>query len=275
MAMTMNLEESVRQAQAGSREALEQVVEQIQDLIYGVALRMLWHPDDARDATQEILIRVITHLGSFRFESAFKTWVYRIASNYLITARKSRLEEQSYTFDRFGSELDEYASKSSTQTEVSLDDLLLAEEIKIGCTLGMLLCLDRAHRLAYILGEILEIESTEAADIMEITPVAFRKRLSRARADIVEFMKLKCGIVDPDNSCRCQGRIKRALELRRVDPKKLLFVSTTEQAKQFPVVISEIQRLDEARRAAALYRSHPEFTSTNFVEVIRGLIDPR
>src|SRR5688500_12343666 len=105
--MTLSLEQAVEQAQSGNKAALEHIVEQIQDMRYGLALRMLWHPEDARDATQEILIRVITHLGSSRGDSEFKTWVYRVATNYLITARKSRLEEQAYTFEQFGKELDE------------------------------------------------------------------------------------------------------------------------------------------------------------------------
>ena len=70
---SLQLEDSVELAQAGNKVALENVIEQIQGRIYGLALRMLWHPEDARDATQEILIRVITHLGGFRRESAFMT----------------------------------------------------------------------------------------------------------------------------------------------------------------------------------------------------------
>src|SRR5215831_19826062 len=97
--MNASLEQLAEQAQAGGSEAMERLVEQIQDNIYGLALRMLWHREDARDATQEILIRVITRLGSFRGESKFTTWVYRIAANHLRDARKSRLEEQQYTFE--------------------------------------------------------------------------------------------------------------------------------------------------------------------------------
>src|SRR5262245_3340401 len=99
--MNTSLEQFAEQAQAGNIDAMEHLVERIQDNIYGLALRMLWNTEDARDATQEILIRVITHLGSFRGESKFTTWVYRIAANHLHDARKSRLEEQQYTFERF------------------------------------------------------------------------------------------------------------------------------------------------------------------------------
>src|SRR5215831_15888854 len=228
--MDTSLEQLARQAQADNREALEQLVEQIQNKVYGLALRMLWHPEDARDATKELLIRVITHLGSFRGESRLLTWVYRIAANHLRDARKSRLEEQQYTFERFGDELDEGLSDAPILQRQPIDEALLLEEIKIGCTLGMLLCLDRGHRLAYILGEILEIESAEAAEILDITPAAFRKRLSRARAGVVGFMKERCGLVNPGSPCRCRRRVNHALKLGRINPKQLLFAQDAGEA---------------------------------------------
>lgn len=272
--MTLTLEQAVEQAQAGSKVALEYVVEQIQNTIYGLALRMLWHPEDAQDATQEILIRVVTHLGGFRGESGFKTWVYSVASNYLITVRKSRLEEQSYTFERFGKELDEGLSDELKYPESSPEHILLLEEVKIGCTLGMLLCLDRLHRLAYILGEILEIDSREAAEILKITPAAFRKRLSRARVNILEFTRRKCGLADPKNPCRCRRRLNHAVESKRVNAKRLLFAGNIEHARRFPAVLREIRKLDETRRAAAIYRTHPQYAaSDSFVAVVRKLID--
>lgn len=69
----MALDSLVEKAKAGDQAALEEIIRQIQDKIYALALRMLWHPEDAQDATQEILIRVITHLGSFKRESQFST----------------------------------------------------------------------------------------------------------------------------------------------------------------------------------------------------------
>jgi RNA polymerase sigma factor (sigma-70 family) len=152
---------------------------------------MLWHPEDARDATQEILIRIVTRLGTFRGASSFFTWAYRVAANYLLTARQSRLEERRYTFQRFGEELDHGLSDEPALPPTA-ETALLLEEVKIGCTLGMLTCLDRPHRLAYILGEILEMEGEEAARVLGIRPAAFRKRLSRARRAVVAFTQAKC-----------------------------------------------------------------------------------
>ena len=267
------LEDLVLRAQDGDRGSLETIVIWIQDKVYGLALRMLWHPEDARDAAQEILIRIVTRLGSFRGESAFLTWVYQVAVNHLLSVRASRLEEQRLTFDLFAKDLDEGLSEGPPAADGSVDQALLLEEVKVGCTLGMLSCLDRPHRLAYILGEILEMDGPEAARILEIDQATYRKRLSRARADIVAFMKAKCGLVSPDRPCRCSRRVRHAIDRGRVDRRHLLFASDADKAQRFPSVLAGIRRLEEARRAAALYRSHPDLAAPqNLAREIRRLI---
>jgi len=255
-----SLEALVQDARAGNREALNSLVERVQQPIYGLAVRMLWHPEDARDATQEILIRIITHLGSFRGESQFMTWAYRVAANYLRTCRRSRVEEQRYTFARFGEELDEHLDDAPVADEWPADRATLLEEVKVGCMLGMLTCLDRDSRLAYVLGEILELESRQAAEILGITPAAFRQRLSRARSALVEFTRAKCGLVRRDNRCHCIRRLPDAIGRGRVRVDTPLFANP-ERAATFPAALHKVRALDEMRRTAMLYRTHSEPTA--------------
>lgn len=252
------LEAWVARAKAGDRASLERVVQAIQADVYRLALRFLWHPQDAEDAAQEILIRVVTGLAGFRGESGFRTWVYRVACNALLSMRRQRMEQRSLSFAQFSEDLTQGLSDDPVVAESGVEEALLLEEVKIGCTLALLLCLDRDHRLAYILGEIMELDHNEAAEILETSPTTYRRRLSRARTDITSFMLSRCGLIDSANACRCRRRVGRAIDLGRVDPSKLLFASSLEQAKQFPQVLAEIRRLEETRRAAALYRSHPE-----------------
>jgi RNA polymerase sigma factor (sigma-70 family) len=254
------LELAVRRAQAGDRVALAGVLEQIQNPVHGLALRMLWHPEEARDATQEILMRILQRLHSFRGNSRFMTWVYRVAANHLRNFRKSHIERQRFTFERFGEDLENGLRETELPHFAGVDQALLLEEIKLGCTLGMLICLD-PHRLAYILGEILELEGPEAAAILNVSAAVFRKRLSRARSNLVAFMRRRCGLFDPQNQCRCRRRVQRALELNRLDPNRLLFARNVEEARRFPELLVTIRRLERTQRAVALYRSHPEFES--------------
>ena len=95
----------VRSAAGGNAQALQTIVRQTQDQIYNLALKFLWHPEDAQDAAQEILIRIVTNLSSFRAESAFGTWAYRIAVNHLMNVKRSRAERREVSFNSVEKEL--------------------------------------------------------------------------------------------------------------------------------------------------------------------------
>ena len=77
------LQAFVDKATAGDKKALETLVAGVQDMVFNLSLRMLGTFADAEDATQDILLKMITHLSTFRGESAFTTWVFRIAVNHL------------------------------------------------------------------------------------------------------------------------------------------------------------------------------------------------
>ena len=268
------LEALVTRAQGGDRGALESVVRAIQRDVYGIALRFLWHPQDAEDAAQEVLIRVVTHLGSFRGESAFRTWVYRISANTLLSLRRGRMERTALSFEEFGHDLQDGLSDTMLAGVPEAEHALLLEEVKIGCSLGMLLCLERPQRLAYILGEILELEHQVAAAVLDVAPATYRQRLARARGAIATFMQSHCGLVNPEQPCRCRRRVGRAVALGRVDPQRLLHAGSLQRARQFPQILAEIRRLEETRRAAALYRSHPvPGAGPDIVTMLRRLLE--
>jgi DNA-directed RNA polymerase specialized sigma24 family protein len=71
----------VAAAVGGDQRALEQLLGAVADDVYRLAVRMLWHPEDAEDATQEILVKVATRLSTFRGDARVSTWVHRIAVN--------------------------------------------------------------------------------------------------------------------------------------------------------------------------------------------------
>jgi RNA polymerase sigma factor (sigma-70 family) len=95
----MMLEDEAKLAINGDCEALDRLVRALQNDLYGVALRMLCNRVDAEDATQEILRRIITHLSQFDFRSKLKTWAYRIAVNYILDVKKSRVERLNLSFE--------------------------------------------------------------------------------------------------------------------------------------------------------------------------------
>jgi RNA polymerase sigma factor (sigma-70 family) len=251
-------------AAGGDRDALAQVVAAVRDDVYRLALRMLWHPADAEDATQEALIRVVTRIGSYRGEAALRTWVYRVAANHILNWRQSRVEREHLDFRRFGEDLHEGLTEPGAPTP---DAALLAAEVKLGCTLGMLLCLDRPHRLAYVLSDVFELASDDGAWICETTPAAFRKRASRARALLRAFTAEQCGLVDRSNACRCDRRVEAAVRLGRVRPGELLFAADVDAE----VAVEEMERLHDL---ASLMRDHPDYrTPDRVVDAVRSVVE--
>ncbi len=242
------MEELVHKVLRGDKKALDDMVRDIQHNIFNLSLRFLWTREDAEDATQEILIKVITNLGKFEGKSKFTTWVYRISVNHLMNLKKNKLEDQ-LSFPGFGQDLNNGLQPLSYD---SPDRDLLVEEVKIGCTLGMLICLDRNLRIAYILGEVFELKSDEAAVILDITPANFRKRLSNARILLHNFMRSHCGLVNKANACRCDKRINYAISQGRVEKNALKFVSsdTLMETK------TEMERLYST---SAIFKSHPSY----------------
>src|SRR6202049_2341143 len=80
--------ELVERAKNGDRAALEKLVLRHQAWIYNIAVRMVFQPQDAEEVTQEVLIKVITKLATFKGESKFRPWLYRIAANHVLNMKR-------------------------------------------------------------------------------------------------------------------------------------------------------------------------------------------
>jgi len=270
MTEPLTLEDVARRAVDGDRSALDRLVKDLQSDIYGLALRMLWNREDAEDATQEILVRVVTRLAQFDFRSTLKTWVYRVAVNYILDVKKSPVERMHLTFKRFADDLtDGLSSDGPADAERSL----LTEEVKIGCTLGMLQCLDRPHRLAYVFGEILELRGPEAAQALGITPALFRKRLQHARTAIVSFTRTYCGLASDTAACAGHRRVPAALRVGRIREEAVDFAG---EASSYRETRLYVRRVEAARWSLEVHRTtRPRASAVVFARRLVDALDPK
>jgi RNA polymerase sigma factor (sigma-70 family) len=263
----------VKRARSGDRKALEDLLQRHQGWIYNIALRMIYHPQDAEDATQEILIKLLTRLSSFEGRSTFRTWLYRIVVNHLLNMKRSRVEDPAINFHMYGEELDRTPDLDLPDPKATSPDMnLLVTEAMLACTSGMLLCLDREQRLAYIFGGIFGISDAVAAEVLEITTDNFRQRLARARRDLRNFMNDKCGLVNQANPCRCAKKTRGFIQAGHVDPENLLFVrericEVREAARK---AYETIKTLDD--KCADIYRRHPFYKAPDLAQMVRQLV---
>lgn len=241
----------IQRALEGDQDAFRNLVRLVEDKVFNLALRFLYDREDAADATQEILIRAVTNLGSFRQDSRFSTWVYRIAVNHLLKVKKSCTEQQMVSFEVFEQDLRQGLSDDPYEGE---DRERLLEEVKFSCTAGMLICLDRPHRIALILGMIFKVDSKEGGKILNISPTAFRKRTSRARRKLTHFLRDNCGLVNPANSCHCHRKLQYAMVMKRIEPDDLRYAGRDTGGSLVANAIEEMEALNEL---ADLYDTHP------------------
>ena len=160
---------------------------------------------------------MLTNLSKFENRSSFRTWLYRMAVNHFISATRKRSETEVYSFAEYGEFLDNVYAEEEMSPEEQLAQRTEIRSIRDLCMTGTLLCLNRQQRIIFILGSIFNVSSTVAADILDISPANFRKQLSRAKADLFQFMEHKCGLINPNNPCRCYKKTKGFIREGKVD----------------------------------------------------------
>ena len=199
------LQDLVAKATAGDKKALETLIAGVQDIIFNMSLRMLGTFADAEDATQDILLKMITHLSSFRGDSSFTTWVFRIAANHLKNYKKHMFARYPLNFEYYGNDIENAKIDDVPDLTQNVETDILAEELKLSCTNVMLQCLDMESRCIFILGTMFQIDSRIAAD----------------------FLAQYCGEYG-SGRCKCRDRVNYAIQSHRLNPLQLDYVSATE-----------------------------------------------
>ncbi len=225
------LQALVDKATAGDKEALETLVTGVQDIVFNLSLRMLGTFPDAEDATQDILLKMITHLSSFRGDSSFTTWVFSIAVNHLKNYKKHMFAQYPLSFEYYGDDIENGKIQDVPDLTQNVEKDILAEELKMSCTNVMLQCLDMESRCIFILGTMFKIDSRIAGDILEMTPEAYRQRLSRIRRKMADFLEQYCGEYG-GGRCKCKDRVNYAIQNHRINPKQLDYTAAEEISVQ-------------------------------------------
>ncbi len=217
----------VHKATEGDKKALETLVVDVQDIVFNLSLRMLGTFADAEDAAQDILLKMITHLSSFKGGSAFTTWVFSIAVNHLKNYKKRMFARYPLSFEYYGDDIENGKIQDVPDLTQNVEKDILAEELKMSCTNVMLQCLDAESRCIFILGTMFKVDSRIAGDILGMTPEAYRQRLSRVRKKMAEFLGQYCGEYG-NGRCKCRDRVNYAIQSHRLNPLGLDYVAAAE-----------------------------------------------
>ena len=221
---------------------------------------MAHDPNDAMDLTQETLLKVITKLAQFNFKSSFRTWLYRIVVNEFLQSKRRKMEKVVTSFEEYGNQLDSIPNPDlTTEEEITYEEL--SKEMQIRCLSGMLMCLNREQRLIYILGDTFGVDHNLGGEIFNLSRQNFRVKLHRARKDLHNYMNNKCGLVNPDNPCRCPKKAKALKEMGKLDEKNMQFnVGYQHQIADYVEEAHVQVREMMVEKVNKLYRAHPAKT---------------
>ena len=183
-------------AAAGDDSAFEELVRRYQTRVFRLACR-LTSDTDAPDVLQETFLQVYRHLPSFRGESQFGTWVYRIATNAALMHRRARARRPAESLDVFLPRFDANGKHAATPAELQvaacaderLDRRLLAEKAR-----DVIAQLPDLYRDAFVLRDLEEMTTADVAEALGVDPATVRQRVHRARLMLRGYLSDLVGV---------------------------------------------------------------------------------
>ena len=266
--------ELLDQALQGNKEALNALLANHVEYIYNISIKMVGSIQDAEDITQDILIKIVTNLSSYDATKAqFSTWIYRITVNHILNLKKSSLESRITSFETFFDTIAQIEDEDIPAAEIeNLDPL--SEELKIKCMSGMLMCLPREDRLLYVMGDLFNMNHTIGSKLFGLSKDSYRKRLSRVRNDLKQWMNNRCGLINKENPCRCKKKTKGFILKGIVDPEDLIWDKgfrnkiSAYAEENIQETLIEVDKI-----YTRIYQDHPFKQRSEFEHVLETIID--
>jgi RNA polymerase sigma-70 factor, ECF subfamily len=173
----------VARAAAGDDHAFEEIVERYQARVFRLACR-LTSDTDAPDVLQETFLQVHRHLSSFRGESRFSTWLYRIAVNAGLMQRRANARRPTESLQAFLPRFDARGAHAETPAELSLAsraDELLDRQVLADKARALIARLPELYRDAFVLRDLEDMPTADVADVLGVEAATVRQRVHRAR----------------------------------------------------------------------------------------------
>jgi RNA polymerase sigma factor (sigma-70 family) len=175
------LDRLVARAQRGDRLALEALCARVRPMLVRHARRLLGRSADAEDAVQDVLVLMCARIGTYRWEGTFAGWLYAIATRSILRRAAASPREATLAVD-----LADRALLSDHDPMTEAEWRLVEQDLHLACTIGVLTGLSPGARRLYLLGEVLAVPDRVGAQVAQVTPATYRKRLERARRAVAE-----------------------------------------------------------------------------------------
>ncbi|MDH4201671.1 MAG: sigma-70 family RNA polymerase sigma factor [Phycisphaerae bacterium] len=182
----------VRRCQRGEREAMACLIVKYQDRVYNTIYKICQNRDDAAELTQDTFVKVLENITTFRKESSFYTWLFRVAVNLTLNYCKRRFKLSPVSLDTDNERLEKDKGKLAAMLAdpKGLDPAAIAQQKELSRlvvnTIGQL---EQDFRAVLVLRDIEQMSYAEIADVLEIETGTVKSRLSRARTQLRKLLE--------------------------------------------------------------------------------------
>lgn len=180
--MELNEQKMIQRASGGDPAAFNRLMEIHEKKMYAVALRMCQNREDAQDCLQEAMLRIYRAIGSFKGESSFSTWAYRITMNTCLDELRKKKNRQNTSLDNL---LDSGWSPSHGENEPEKNAMAAETRREIN---RMIQDLPDDMRAAIVLRDIQGFSYEEISDILNTNVGTVKSRISRGREKLRDKM---------------------------------------------------------------------------------------
>lgn len=191
----------------GDVNAFETLVLAYEKNVYNIALRMTGNSEDASDMTQEAFIKAYNSLQSFRGDSKFSVWLYRIATNVCLDFLRSKSRRPTVSLsveDNEGDEVQLDVADESQSPELLLDRQMTRESVRRG-----LETLSPEYRQILLLREIQGLSYEEISQALGLEAGTVKSRIFRARKKLCAFLLQDGNIPEFTSSVKTEGGEKQ------------------------------------------------------------------
>lgn len=175
-------------AKKGDVEAFEILVEKYQKKVFNIALRMLGNYDDASELAQEAFIKIYKSINSFKQESSFSTWIYRIATNVCLDELRRRKNRNIAYIDEEIQTEDGEIRRELMDNSMSPEAVAELNEMRQAVN-NAIMSLSEEHRIVVVMRDIHGMSYEEISKITNCPEGTVKSRINRARISLKGILK--------------------------------------------------------------------------------------
>ncbi|MFZ5965965.1 MAG: RNA polymerase sigma factor [Bacillota bacterium] len=177
----------IEKSKKGDIESFERLIEQYQKLAFNIAYRMLGDMEDAKDATQDALVKVYKSISSFNEQSSFSTWLYKIVTNTCLDELRKKKKNKTTSLDN-PMEAEDSTFQRNVPDESSTTEEIVEKREEAKALYKAISLLPEQHKVVIILRDIKGLSYEQIGEILDCPEGTVKSRISRARIALRDIL---------------------------------------------------------------------------------------